>query len=103
MAFATTNFALRPESGWVLIATNPAFLRVGTPYNHPWEYAITPGPGTPPAATVTGVPMGRDMMYNSRELMINQGTAIVGEVYIRVSPGAPMSSIDTFNFSVVSG
>jgi hypothetical protein len=79
MAYATSDLYIRPEDGWVLVATNPTALIIKPDAFHPWWVAITAG--TAPADALIGLPMGRGG-DNKREPF--QTGAITGNVYIRV-------------------
>lgn len=97
MAFATTDYNIRPEDGWVLVATNPTFCRIKPYAVRPWEVAITAGGA--PAAGVYGYPLGRDEEL-PLESFETQG-ALTGEVYIRVT--SPVSNTDKVRFGVITG
>lgn len=80
MAFDTTDLYIRPEDGWVLVATNPAYLMIKPENFHPWWVAVTAAGA--PAAGVIGASMGRDS-ENRLEAFEITGIA-AGEVYIMV-------------------
>lgn len=97
MALATADFSIRPEDGWVLVATNPAFIQV-KPFAHtPFEVAVTVSGA--PAATIRGLPFGRD--EDNRFQAFNLGSAITGEVYVRLSQ--PIGTVDRAMFGVITG
>lgn len=55
MAVATVDFRLKPDDGWVKVATNPALLYIRPSVFRPWRLAMTAA-GAPAALTAaTGV------------------------------------------------
>jgi len=101
MATYTTDFLIRPEDGWTLVATNPSQLVIKAAVFHPWWVAIT-DTGTP-AATVVGVPMGRDPSRRLEEYVLENGAT--GLVYVRIAtpPNSDTSSYMAFNVTAVAG
>lgn len=79
MAMSTTDLYLRPEDGWVLVATNPSSVLIKPQDFHPWWVAITAA-GVP-SATLIGVQMGRGNMQPRESFQTGE---ITGLVYIRV-------------------
>lgn len=77
MPATTEDIRVRPEDGWTLIATDPAYLLVTPHSNHQWFVAVTAG--APPAASLIGAAMRGD----GERLTFETG-ALTGSVYIRV-------------------
>lgn len=97
MAVSTTDLYVRPEDGWVLVATDPVSLLIKPQAFHPWWVAITASGA--PAATLVGVPMGRD---NSNRLASFETGEITGEVYIRIKEPASREPTDAeLHFAVI--
>lgn len=98
MAFTTTDFVVKPSDGWVLVATDPAFLFVKPSGLHAWFIAVTSS-GSAPVDGVTGVPMGRGGDGRHDPF---QAASITGGVYVRVP--APVDAAGTgLHFGVIAG
>lgn len=77
MAASTTDILVRPEDGWTLVATDPAYLLITPHANRQWFVAVTAG--TAPASTLIGA-----NMRGGDDRMSFQTGAITGTVYVRV-------------------
>lgn len=98
MAAATIDLYIRPEDGWVLVATNPTFLSIRPSGFHPWWVAVT-ALGAP-AATVEGQQFGRGGEAQRDSFTLSSG--ITGEVYIRVKdPAAARPTDQKTHFGVI--
>lgn len=80
MAAATNDIYIRPEDGWVLVATNPTYLNIRPDNFAPWYVAVTAAGA--PAAAIQGQQFGRGT-ENKRECFILPD-GITGLVYMRV-------------------
>lgn len=80
MPVATNDVNIRPEDGWVLVATNPTFLNIRPTNFAPWFVAVTAAGA--PADGLQGQQFGRGTT-NKRECFILP-VGITGLVYIRV-------------------
>lgn len=87
---ATSNFFVAETDGWVLVATDPGFLRVSTQTGHKWSYAIA---GSTPALSEPGT----HMPINA-PLVINE--PFTGNVYVRVQSPAPGFKDGVIRFDV---
>lgn len=98
MAIETVDFYIRPEDGWVLVATNPATLVIRPDSFWTWHVAATSG-GLP-ADTVVGLLMGRERQSSLESF---ETSGLTGEVYIRIAE--PPSAEDTakLHFGVIRG
>lgn len=90
MAVSTVDFNIRPEDGWVLVATNPTYLNVRPDNFQPWWVAVTAA-GTP-ADSLTGQQFGRGGEAMREPLILPDG--ITGLVYIRVKDPAAARPIN---------
>lgn len=99
MAVATTDFYIRPEDDWVLVATDPTFLNVRPSGFHPWWVAVTAGGA--PAGTVEGQQFGRGSEAVREPFVLPGG--ITGEVYIRIKdPVAARPTDQKAHFGVIA-
>lgn len=100
MAVSTVDFNIRPEDGWVLVATNPTYLNVRPDDFAPWWVAVTAGGA--PALGLTGQQFGRGGGDNSRQPFILPD-GITGEVYIRIQDPAAVQPVNqTTHFGVIA-
>lgn len=77
MPATTEDIRVRPEDGWTLVATDPAYLLVTPHANRQWFVAVTAGGA--PASTLVGAAMrGADDRFTF------ETGALTGSVYIRV-------------------
>lgn len=81
MAVSTVDFNIRPEDGWVLVATNPTYLNVRPDDFAPWWVAVTAA-GAPSLALI-GQQFGRGGEAVREAFILPDG--ITGEVYIRIA------------------
>lgn len=98
MAVSTVDFNIRPEDGWVLVATNPTYLNVRPSNFSPWWVAVTAG-GVP-ASGVVGQQYGRGGEATREPFVLPDG--ITGEVYIRIQDPAAVQPVNqTTHFGVI--
>jgi len=84
MAVATNDVYIRPEDGWVLVATSPTYLNIRPDNFQPWWVAVTAAGA--PAAGIIGQQYGRGGEAAREPFILPDG--ITGEVYIRVNDPA---------------
>jgi hypothetical protein len=97
MAFATLDFEIRPEDGWVLVATNPNYLKIRPVEHHPYWIAVTAA-GVP-AADLEGLKYGRGGDAQRQDFDISGVTA--GLVYIRVKEPPNSAPSSHMHFGVL--
>lgn len=97
MATTTTDFNIRPEDGWTLVATAPAYCLIKPAQVHPWWVAVS---ASLPASTLEGLSFGRDPNLHREQFELPVSTT--ENVYIRVkSPVAREPSTQKASFSAV--
>ena len=79
MATTTTDVAIRPEDGWVLVATAPLYCLIKPNSFSPWYVAIA---AATPAATFQGLSFGKDTSVQRANFELPVAT--LENVYIRV-------------------
>lgn len=97
MPVSTIDVAIRPEDGWVLVATNPSKIVIRPFIVHPWRMAISAGL---PANTLRGVPFNNDRNDSKRGFEMFLPAAITGEVYIRIDTPPSSTSSSTAGFGI---
>lgn len=98
MATTTTDFFIRPEDGWTLVATAPNFIQIKPSTFHPWQVAVA---ASLPAATQLGMSFGKDTSHQRAPFECDN--AITGNVYIRVNtPIAREPVTQKAHFSVLA-
>jgi hypothetical protein len=97
MAVATLDFAIRPEDGWVLVATNPTLLKVRPVEHHPYWIACTAA-GVP-AAALEGLKYGRGGDAQRENFELN--AAFTGLVYVRVKEPPNSAPSSYMHFGVI--
>lgn len=85
MAASTTDVLVRPEDGWKLVATDPAYLLITPHANRQWFVAVTAG--TAPASTLVGC-----AMRGYGDKFTFETGALTGTVYVRVP--APVDQVN---------
>lgn len=97
MAYETLDFHIRPEDGWVEVASNYASLLIRPSEYRPWRLAITDG--TAPDKNLIGLTFGRGA-DNAREVYQSAG-ANTGKAFIRImQPSASYPKAKT-HFGVI--
>jgi hypothetical protein len=81
MAFTTTDVLIRPEDGWVEVASNYATLYIRPAQFQPWFLAVNDG-AAPPSNDLVGAQFGRGA-DNAREVY-ETAVANTGKAWIRV-------------------
>lgn len=76
---ATTDYFIRPEDGWTLVATAPTYCQIKPGNYHPWWVAVA---ASTPAASHIGMPFGADPQNHREGFELPATTA--ANVYIRV-------------------
>lgn len=98
MATTTTDFNIRPEDGWTLVATAPLYVKIKPGQFLPWWVCVsaaTPGP------TVEGLCYGKDPQMHREEFELPVATT--ENVYIRIKdPVTREPTNATAKFSVLS-
>lgn len=97
MAYSTAEVEVQPSDGWVEVANNPAFLMI-KPHSRAqaWFFAIS---AAAPAATVRGLPMGRQDSGGQNIVQIHPPAAITGKAFVRVERNA--DAISKVKFTVI--
>lgn len=98
MTTYTTDFLIAAEDGWTLVATNPSQLLIKPAIYHPWWVAITDSGA--PAATVVGVPMGRDPSDRNQEYFLPNG--VTGLVYVKIKVPTDSQGNEKMAFNVTA-
>lgn len=98
MTTFTTDFQIRPEDGWTLVATNPAQLEIKPAVYHPWWVAIVDS-GVP-AVTLIGFPMGRDPSNRNETFFLPNG--VTGLVYVRIATPTDSNTVEKMFFNVTT-
>jgi hypothetical protein len=83
----TLDFYISPQDGWVLVSTNPSYLKIKPDFNIPWALAAT----TSGAPDTTGAAATGAIVFSDRPA--DGGTVTVGNVTYRFveafnNPGA---------------
>lgn len=100
MSLETTDFFIRPEDGWTLVATNPGELLIKPAVYHPWWVAITTT-NVAPSGAIVGVPMGRDPSQRNQSYHLVNGAT--GYVWIRIALPTDSGTAEKMMFSVTTG
>ena len=96
MAIATLDFAIRPEDGWVLVATNPTYFKLRPVEHHPYWIAVTAA-GVP-AASLEGLKYGRGGDAARVDFDI---VDLTGLVYVRVKEPPNSAPSSQMHFGVL--
>lgn len=97
MAYGTVDFAVRPEDGWVLVATAPDAVIVRPVEHHPWWLAVS---ADVPAAGVEGMKFGRG--GDGLRETFSWDVPITGNVYIRIKEPPASNPSSHMHFCVIS-